>query len=79
MPDADPAFAPIEGVDLETYAKATAAVVKAGATTSEEAAKVAEGSGIPAGKWQAVSDGWVARMSQSMAVRTEYGNLYMKY
>jgi hypothetical protein len=79
VPDTDPAFAPIEGVDLETYAKATAAVVKAGASTSEEAAKVAEGSGIPAGKWQAVSDGWVARMSQSMAVRTEYGNLYMKY
>ncbi len=79
MSDNDPDFAPIEGVDLESYAKATATVAKAGATTGEEAAKVAEGAGIPAGKWQAVSDGWVARMSQSMAVRTQFGSLYMKY
>lgn len=79
MPDTDPAFAPIEGVDLESYAKATATIAKAGASTKEEAAKVAEGAGIPAGKWQAVSDGWVARMKDSMAVRTEFGNLYMKY
>jgi hypothetical protein len=73
--DTDPDFAPIEGVDLESYARATAAVAKAGAT----AAKVAEANGIPAGKWQAVSDGWVARMSQSMPVRTQFGTLYMKY
>ncbi len=79
MPDSDPDFAPIEGVDLESYAKATAAVAKAGATTADEAAKVAESNGIPAGKWQAVSDGWVARMHDSMAVRTQFGALYMKY
>jgi crotonobetainyl-CoA:carnitine CoA-transferase CaiB-like acyl-CoA transferase len=77
--DTDPDFAPIEGVDLESYAKATAAVAKAGATTAEEAAKVAEANGIPAGKWQTVSDGWVARMSKSMPVRTQFGTLYMKY
>ena len=79
MPDPDPDFAPIEGVDLESYAKATAAVAKAGATTADEAAKVAEANGIPAGKWQTVSDGWVARMSKSMPVRPQFGTLYMKY
>ena len=77
MSDTD--FAPIEGVDLEAYAKATAAVAKAGAATAEEAAKVAEGAGIPAGKWQAVSDGWVARMRENMAVSTQFGTLYTKY
>ena len=79
MSDTDPAFAPIEGVDLDAYAKATAAIAKAGAGTKEEAAKVAEGAGIPKGKWQAVSDGWVARMRESMAVRTQFGTLYGKY
>jgi hypothetical protein len=79
MSDTDPDFAPIEGVDLDAYAKATAAVAKAGAATAEEAAKFAEGAGIPAGKWQAVSDGWVARMRSSMAVRTQFGSLYTKY
>ena len=79
MSDSDSDFAPIEGVDLEAYAKATATVAKAGAATAEEAAKVAEGAGIPPGKWQAVSDGWVERMRNSMAVRTQFGNLYTKY
>lgn len=79
MNDADPAFAPIEGFDLDAYAKATAAIAKAGATTAEEAAKVADGAGIPAEKWQAVSDGWVARMRDSMAVRTQFGTLFGKY
>ena len=49
----DPAFAPIEGVDLESYAKATAAIAKAGVSSPDDAAKVAEGTGIPAGKWAA--------------------------
>jgi hypothetical protein len=79
MSDPDPAFAPIEGIDLDTYAKATASIAKAGAATIEEAAKVAEGAGIPAGKWQAVSDGWVARMRESEAVRTQFGTLYATY
>ena len=75
----DPAFAPIEGVDLEGYCKAVAAITKAGAQNAEEAAKVAEGQGIPAGKWQTVSDGWVARMRESRAVMNQYGVLYGKF
>ena len=75
----DPDFAPIEGVDLDGYAQATAAIAKAGVSSAEDAAKVAEGTGIPAGKWPAVSDGWVARMRGSMAVRTQFGTLYGRY
>jgi len=75
----DPSFAPIEGVDLESYAKATAAVAKAGVASPDDAAKVAEGTGIPVGKWPAVSDGWVARMRESMAVRTQFGTIYGQY
>jgi len=75
----DPSFAPIEGVDLESYAKATAAIAKAGVASPDDAAKVAEGAGIPAGKWPAVSDGWVGRMPESTDVRTQFGTLYGKY
>ena len=75
----DPAFAPIEGVDLDGYAKAVAALTKAGAKDEAEAAKVAEANGIPAGKWKTVSDGWVARMRQSRAVMNRYGVIYGKY
>jgi len=75
----DPAFAPIEGVDLDGYAKAVGAVVKANAATEDEAAKVAEGAGIPKGKWKAVSDGWNGRMKTSRAVMNRYGVLYGQY
>ncbi|HEV2309728.1 MAG TPA: hypothetical protein VGU73_04350 [Acidimicrobiia bacterium] len=75
----DPAFAPIEGVDLDGYAKAVAAITKAGSSNGDEAAKVAEGTGIPAGKWQTVSDGWVARMRESRAVMNRYGVIYGQY
>ena len=75
----DPAFAPIEGVDLDGYCKAVATITKAGVGNEAEAAKVAEQNGIPPGKWKAVSDGWVARMRESRAVMNRYGTLYGKY
>ena len=75
----DPAFAPIEGVDLETYAKAIVAVVKAGAADEAAAIKVAEDAGIPTGKWKTVSDGWNDRMKTSREVMSRYGALYQQY
>jgi hypothetical protein len=74
-----PDFEPIEGVDLDAYTKATAAIAKGGAADADAAAKIAESNGIPKGKWQAVSDGWVKRMHDSSAVRTEFGTLFGKY
>ena len=74
----DPAFAPIEGVDLDAYAKAVAAITKSGAQTEDDAAKAAEAAGIPKGKWKAISDGWVARMRESRAVMNRYGVLYQQ-
>jgi hypothetical protein len=74
----DPAFAPIEGVDLDAYAKAVAAVMKAGATTEDDAAKAAEGAGIPQGKWKAVNDGWIARMQANRVVMNRYGVVFQQ-
>ena len=75
----DPAFAPIEGVDLDGYAKAVAAVTKSGATDEAGAEKAAEAAGIPAGKWKAVNDGWVQRMRESRAVMNRYGVIYQQH
>jgi hypothetical protein len=74
----DPAFAPIEGVDLDAYAKAVSAVTKSGAQTEEDAAKAAEKAGIPKGKWKTINDGWIARMRESRAVMNRYGILYQQ-
>jgi len=75
----DPAFAPIEGVDLDSYAKAVAAVVKAGAKDEAGAAKAAEAAGIPKGKWAAINDGWTQRMKESRVVMNRYGTIYGQY
>ena len=74
----DPAFAPIEGVDLDAYAKAVSAVTKAGAQTEDDAAKAAEQAGIPKGKWKTINDGWIARMKESRTVMNRYGILYQQ-
>lgn len=73
---ADPMWAPIEGVSLDQYAKISAGLVRDGVTGIEAVEAYAESHGVPAGKWQAVQTGWVARMGQHMEVRTRYGNLY---
>jgi hypothetical protein len=75
----DPAFAPIEGVDLDGYAKAVAAITKSGAADEAGAEKAAEAAGIPAGKWKAVNDGWVQRMRESRAVMNRYGIIYQQH
>ena len=75
----DPAFAPIQGITVDKYAEITAGLVKNGVTGIEAVNAYAESMGVPAGAWQEVQNGWVARMGQSMAVRTRYGNLYAEY
>lgn len=75
----DPAFAPIQGVSVDKYAEITAGLVKNGIQGIEQVNSYAESMGVPAGAWQEVQNGWVARMGQSMAVRTRYGNLYAEY
>lgn len=75
----DPAFAPIEGVDLDGYAKAVAAITRSNAGSRDAVEKVAESVGVPAGKWKAVNDGWIARMRQNRAVMNRYGVIFGKY
>jgi hypothetical protein len=75
----DPAFAPIQGITVDKYAEISAGLVKNGVMGIEAVNAYAESMGVPAGAWQEVQNGWVARMGQSMAVRTRYGNLYSEY
>ncbi len=75
----DPAFAPIAGVTVDKYAEITAGLVKNGVQGLEAVNAYAESMGVPAGSWQEVQNGWVARMGQNMAVRTRYGNLYADF
>lgn len=73
---ADPAFAPIEGISLDLYAEISAGLLKNGVMGPENVATFAESKGVPAGKWQEVQNGWVARMGQNPSVMNRYGHIY---
>ncbi|MDO8735732.1 MAG: hypothetical protein Q7K29_01435 [Thermoleophilia bacterium] len=75
----DPDMQPIQGISVDRYAEITAGLVKNGVLGIEAVNAYAESLGVPTGAWQEVQNGWVARMGQSMAVRTRYGNLYAEY
>lgn len=75
----DPDMQPIQGITVDKYAEITAGLLKNGVMGIEAVNAYAESMSVPAGAWQEVQNGWVARMGQSMAVRTRYGNLYAEY
>jgi len=76
----DPGFAPIDGVDLDAYAKGTAAIAKAGVSDEDETWGIG---GATAGKsgpeWKAINDGWVQRMKENRAVMNQYGLKYQHH
>jgi hypothetical protein len=75
----DPMWAPIESVTLDKYAEISAGLMKNTIMGLENVNKYAEEKGVPAGAWQAVQNGWVARMGANMPVRTRFGNLYNEF
>jgi len=75
----NPMWQPIEGITLDKYAEISAGLMKNGVMGLENVAKFVEGLGVPAGAWQTVQNGWVARMGQNEPVRTRYGILYNEF
>jgi hypothetical protein len=76
---ADPIWAPIEGITLERYAQLTAQMVRLNLPGADAVTAWVESQGVAPGTWPTVQQGWVARMGQSMDVRTRYGMLYAQY
>ncbi len=76
----DPGFAPIDGVDLDGYAKGTAAMAKAGTTDEVEAYRIGGETARKSGpEWKAINDAWIERMKEHRAVMNQYGVRYQQY
>jgi len=75
----DPMWAPIEGVTVDKYAEISAGLMKNTIMGLENVNKYVEALGVPTGAWQAVQNGWVARMGGHVPVRTRFGNLYNEF
>jgi hypothetical protein len=71
----DPAFAPIEGVDCDTYARVMGGLGRNMVMGPENVEKYATENGVPQGKWQEVQLGWTGRMQQYPQVMQRIGVL----
>lgn len=68
-------YAPIEGISLEKYARAA---VELHRVPQERMDAAAEALGIPAGRLQAISEGWNKRMTEHPEVVQRYSALYQQ-
>lgn len=66
--DDDPIWAPIEGIDLPTYARVAKIGSNQGVTDEAGMAAVAQAEGLDPTAFAAAAQGWTARMGQNMAV-----------
>jgi hypothetical protein len=69
------ALAPIDGVDLATYAWVSKQVAHAGYDQTVAPAAAAQ-KGIAAAQWQAAAEGWAARMTTVPGLGTEFRRLF---
>ncbi|HUF85192.1 MAG TPA: hypothetical protein VMQ81_11435 [Acidimicrobiia bacterium] len=72
-PTGDPAFEPIEGVDLDTYAKVTGLLGKNMIMGPENVENYAAEHGVPKGTWQKVMLGWTERIQKFPQVSQRFG------
>lgn len=68
-------LAPIEGVDLQTYAKCAKKQVEGG-LTQDEFNQWLVSQGLNEKQYAVAASGWVTRMRENLALSTRYGTVY---
>jgi len=71
----DPGFAPIEGVDCDTYARIMGGLGKNQIMGPENVEAYVTSNGVPQGRWGDISIGWTQRMQQYQHVANRIGTL----
>jgi hypothetical protein len=74
---ADDDFAPVEGVDLETYTRVNKALVEAGHRDEGPVPAFVAERGLDPATWKTVADTWTERILRSNEVKTRFGQLYL--
>jgi hypothetical protein len=74
--DDDPIWAPIEGIDLETYSRIAKIGAAQGVTDEAGMAAVAQAEGLDPAAWATAAKGWTDRMGQNMAVGQRFHKYY---
>ena len=73
----DSALAPIEGIDLERYARIAKAIGEKGLDEAGTRTLV-EANGHTHDQWRAAYDGWNARFKADLNLSTRFGQLYQQ-
>ena len=68
-------WSPIEGVDLDTYARITAEILKGDVRPAGIQRFVAAYFGVPAGRWPSISARWVQRLVDHPELRAQYSQI----
>ena len=71
----DPAFAPIEGIDCDTYARIMGGLGKNQIMGPENVEAYVTQNGVKPGTWSEVQLGWTQRMQQYQHVANRIGTL----
>lgn len=73
---ADPALAPIAGIDLARYAQISKAIGQRQLTTQEQIDDLVRSCGFTPEAWRTAYEGWNARFTGNMALSTLYAQHY---
>lgn len=73
---ADPAIAPIEGVDLDTWAHIQVALTHARIPPAAYDDHATEHHGVPVGRWTAIDAAWNARVRSDWKIGAKFGEAY---
>jgi hypothetical protein len=75
--DSDTDFAPVEGVDLETYTRVNKALVESGHRDEGPVLAFVAEQGLDPDTWKTVADTWTERILRSNDVKQRFGHLYL--
>lgn len=73
----DPDFAPVEGVDLETYTRVNKGLVEAGHREEGPVLAYVAEQGLDPATWKTVAETWTERIVRSNDVKQRFGQLYL--
>jgi hypothetical protein len=72
----DAVWEPVEGIDLDEYARLCAGIVRLGIRGDGNVAAWVEGRGVQPGAWPTISAAWNRRMQTDQRVRERYARVF---
>lgn len=73
----DPDFAPVQGIDVDEYARICKAIAHGGHTDEAALHRVLTDHGVDPAGWKAIAETWNERVMRSQPVKTRYAVTFL--